>query len=103
MAGSDDIDVGRIGGAQGPAGSSPVSPIADNPVEAAELSPDATIAGLVTDGTLPPARVEAVLIEQVIAEQMPADTSPELLARATRELRELLAGDPALQALLRGR
>jgi hypothetical protein len=58
------------------------------------------IAEGLASGAIDAARAQQLLIDQVLAEQLPPDLAPEQLERLRGELAALLEGDPALTSLL---
>jgi hypothetical protein len=103
MGGSDEIDpnapAAKIGGPE------PLAPAASAEVEAVTASAgldqaDLSVAEAIASGQVDPAGASELIIEQVIAEQLP-DASPEQIERLRAELSELLADDPTLASLLR--
>jgi len=59
------------------------------------------IAEGLASGALDPVAAQQLLIDQVLAEQLPTGIAPDQLERIRGELANLLAGDPTLAALLR--
>lgn len=103
MGGNDEIDpnapAAKVGGAK------PLAPAASATVEAVQAGSepsedDLAVAEAIASGQVDPAAAGELIIEQVIAEQLP-DASPEQVARLRAELSELLADDPTLASLLR--
>ncbi|MCR9165271.1 MAG: hypothetical protein ACE37F_26840 [Nannocystaceae bacterium] len=121
-AGDDDLDLGigaveRNSGASGPgaadaAGSSDaVSGAAGvdstGPVQATTAvdAPSSTagvdeISAAIAAGSLSAADAQAMLIDQVVAAQLPEGADPALAAEIRAEVAAALAGDPVLASLL---
>jgi hypothetical protein len=116
--GSDDIDLdAKLAASSAPVDALPVdAPRTDAPpvAEVTELSPGSEVAGAtevadagqidlvsgLATGALDPIAAQQLLIEQVLAEQLPG-IPPERLERLRLELATLLDGDPTLAGLLR--
>ena len=102
--GSDDIDLdakllaavaAEVGGVGGVECTQVVEEVADaSTVDAIER----LVSGLAT-GALDPVAAQQLLIEQVLAEQLPG-VAPERLEQLRLELATLLEGDPTLAGLL---
>jgi hypothetical protein len=120
--GDDDHDLGigaveRNSGASGPAAADAAAS-ADGVVAAAEVestgpvqaasavdAPSSTagideISAALAAGSLSPAEAQAMLIDQVVAAQLPAGADPALAAEVRAEVADALAGDPVLASLL---
>lgn len=65
------------------------------------LAANQAIAEGLASGVLDPAAAQQLLIDQVLAEQLPPGVAPEQLERLRTELAALLEGDPAIADLLR--
>jgi hypothetical protein len=61
---------------------------------------DAAIAEALAAGRIDSVAARELLLAEVVAEQLPVDSSAESIARLTSALRELLADDPMLARLL---
>jgi len=70
-------------------------------IEATTLEANRAIAEGLASGALDPAAAQQLLIDQVLAEQLPPGVAPEQLARLRGEIAALLESDPALANLLR--
>lgn len=63
-------------------------------------APDRVIAEGLASGAIDPIAAQQLLIDQVLAEQLPPGLAPEQIERFRGELVALLEADPALAALL---
>ncbi|HLT38990.1 MAG TPA: hypothetical protein VK034_22055 [Enhygromyxa sp.] len=108
MSSSDEIDLdAKLPGALGTEAAAEIASAAgiegpsavDGPAEAAA---NRAIAEGLASGALDPVAAQQLLIDQVLAEQLPPDIAPEQLERLRGELAALLQGDPALLGLLSG-
>lgn len=103
--GSDEIELEPgLGAAQGAAleASKPLESATalESPTAPAGVGGDVEIARALAAGQLQPAEARNLLIEQVLAEQLPG-LAPDARARLEAELGALLDGDPSLSSLLR--
>lgn len=106
MSSSDEIDLdtklpGAVLGSDGAAEiakTAAVEPQAT--VEAATAASNRAIAEGLATGALDPVAAQQLLIDRVLAEQLPADLPPEQIERIRGELAALLEGDPNLFSLL---
>jgi len=96
-----DLDVSRVSSAspaEAPKSAEATSAAAS--VGSGEAAGVDEIARALAAGEIDPAQAQQMLIDQVTAEQLPADASPELVESVRSEVAALLAEDPTLQALL---
>lgn len=105
MSSSDEIDLnaklpGALGGAGEIAGAAGVETNGVEGPAAATIAANRAIAEALASGALDPVAAQQLLIDQVLAEQLPPDIAPEQLERLRGELAALLQGDPALLGLL---
>ncbi|NVB41189.1 hypothetical protein G6O69_25340 [Pseudenhygromyxa sp. WMMC2535] len=109
MAKDDDLDISgpkpalatppaTAAAIEGAARASAVSP---SEAAGLDVTGDAGIAEALATGRIDAAQAQTLLIEQALAEQLPADASPELVEGLRAEISALLGGDPTLDALLR--
>ena len=120
--GDDDHDLGigaveRNSGASGPAAtdaaasadavSGPAEVASTGPVQAASAvdAPSSTtgideISASLAAGSLSPADAQAMLIDQIVAAQLPDGADPALAAEIRAEVADALADDPVLASLL---
>lgn len=111
MSSSDEIDLdakvpGMAAGLEGAQAPSEVTSGAGVNEIAGTMSTDAlaanrAIAEGLASGALDPVAAQQLLIEQVLAEQLPPGVAPEQIERLRVELAALLESDPALANLLR--
>lgn len=102
MPGSDDND---LDGAIGPSALDRVGAIAASELSPAvaavtEATADAALAEAIASGTLAPEAARAILVEQVVREQMPT-ADEHAITEACDRLVSALDGDPTLANLLR--
>ncbi|KIG12431.1 hypothetical protein DB30_01466 [Enhygromyxa salina] len=103
MSSSDEIDLDpKLSGAA----AAPALDAAKAVAGASEVAPSEALEGIDVAEALSSGRIDAVaaqqlLIDQVLAEQFPADLEPAQLERLRGEITALLANDPALLGLLR--
>lgn len=98
MSGDDEIDLPGAGATARPSPVDGAQLDAPAPVEAGGES--AEIAAALASDRVDAAQAQALLIDRVIAEQLPLDMSPTRLEAVRAELASLLEGDPTLAALL---
>jgi hypothetical protein len=108
MSSSDEIDfdaklagasAGEAAGVEGTAGVDGSGSI-EGAAASATVANRAIAEGLAS-GAIDAATAQQLLIDQVLAEQLPPGLAPEQFERLRGELAALLAGDPALASLLR--
>ncbi|PRP92466.1 hypothetical protein ENSA5_48840 [Enhygromyxa salina] len=103
MSSSDEIDLDpKVPGAAAVGGPSAANPVgATHGVEApASTQASAEIAEALASGRIDALAAQELLIDQVLAEQLPADLPPAQLERLRAELAALLSEDPNLASLL---
>lgn len=102
MSSSDEIDFdAKLSGASASeaAGVEPVGREGSIDAVAATAGNRAIAEGLAS-GAIDAVTAQQLLIDQVLAEQLPPDLAPEQLERLRGELASLLEADPALTSLL---
>jgi hypothetical protein len=103
MSSSDEINLDpKLSGAA----AAPTVDAAKAVAGAGEVVPSQALEGVDVAEALSSGRIDAIaaqqlLIDQVLAEQLPTDLAPAQLERLRGELASLLADDPALLGLLR--
>ena len=101
MSGDDEIDVP---GAGAPTGPKSIGPLEGPQIDAAapvEGSDEVIeIAAALASGRVDPAAAQALLIDRVLTEQLPAGLSPAQIEVLREEMSALLGGDPTLAKLL---
>jgi hypothetical protein len=104
MGGADDLEmgVGRVSSA--PSADSTEAATGINPAEPAR-APSAVdgveaLSQSLAAGEIDPAQAQRMLIESVVAQQLPEGASAELAEAIRAEVEAMLAEDPTLQALL---
>ena len=100
MGNDDEIDVSGPGSASRPG---PIANVDGPGVEAAApvaAGETLDIAAALASGRIDASEAQALLIESVLAEQLPPGSSPAQLEALRNELSALLSGDPTLARLL---
>lgn len=104
MSSSDEIDVdAKLAGASASASMDGAAAVdASDSIEGAAATSSASraIAEGLASGAIDAVTAQQMLIDQVLAEQLPPDLAPEQLERLRGEIAALLEGDPGLASLL---
>ena len=102
----DEIELSGPQGLQGVAGAQGVASVSASAAASTEalsgagaVDSDTAIAEALSVGRIDATQAQALLIEQIIAEQIPSG-APDLVERLRVELNKQLSGDPTLAALL---